>query len=254
MPGHSPSGFFGKQQNSWFHLSQQVFQVLKQQNCPRPSHYSNTPNPHEISMTVIKVIKHPKYNKLDSSIAMLQLCSSVTFTDYMKPVCLAAGGSVFAAGTESWVTGWGLNEGEEQIKLPDILKEVEAPVVGNIECSDAYEGIITDSLMCAGFLDEGEKAPCEGDAGSSLVTRQGSIWIQSGVAVYFDSCGAPSYPALYNRVSEYQDWIGNYTTSSEPGFVPYLILFLIDGGSVSLLSFSLALAFSIIPLIFFHFF
>lgn len=65
-------------------------------------------------MTVIKVIKHPKYNKLDSSIAMLQLCSSVTFTDYMKPVCLAAGGSVFAAGTESWVTGWGLNEGEER--------------------------------------------------------------------------------------------------------------------------------------------
>lgn len=48
-----------------------------------------------------------------------------------------------------------------EIKLPDILKEVEAPVVGNIECSDAYEGIITDSLMCAGFLDEGEKAPCE---------------------------------------------------------------------------------------------
>ncbi len=26
--------FFGRQQNSWFHLSQQVFQVLKQQNSP----------------------------------------------------------------------------------------------------------------------------------------------------------------------------------------------------------------------------
>ena len=39
MAGHSPSGFFGRQQNSWFHLLQQVFQVLKQQNSPRPSHY-----------------------------------------------------------------------------------------------------------------------------------------------------------------------------------------------------------------------
>uniref|UniRef100_A0A9J7YV58 Transposase Tc1-like domain-containing protein n=1 Tax=Cyprinus carpio carpio TaxID=630221 RepID=A0A9J7YV58_CYPCA len=29
MAGYSPSGFFGKQQNSWFHLSQQVFQVTK---------------------------------------------------------------------------------------------------------------------------------------------------------------------------------------------------------------------------------
>lgn len=36
MAGHSPSGFFGKQ-NSWSHLSQQVFQVLKQKNSPRPS-------------------------------------------------------------------------------------------------------------------------------------------------------------------------------------------------------------------------
>ncbi len=39
MAGHCPSGFFGRQQNSWFHLSQRVFQVLKQQNSPRPSHY-----------------------------------------------------------------------------------------------------------------------------------------------------------------------------------------------------------------------
>ncbi|XP_016305708.1 chymotrypsinogen A [Sinocyclocheilus anshuiensis] len=212
----------------------------------------NGSNPHEISMPVIKVIKHPKYNSLDSSLAMLQLSSSVTFTDYIKPVCLAAAGSVFAAGTESWVTGWGLNE---EIKFPDILQEVEAPVVDNIECNDAYGGIITDNLMCAGFLDEGEKAPCVGDAGSPLVTRQGSIWIQFGVAVYSHYCAEPGYPAVYVRVSEYQDWISSYTRSSEPGFVSYpLILSLIDGGSVNLLSFSLALTFSIIPLIFFHFF
>ncbi len=38
---------FGRQQNSWFHLSQQVFQVLKQQNSPRPSHYH-----HHISLLV----------------------------------------------------------------------------------------------------------------------------------------------------------------------------------------------------------
>ncbi len=34
MAGHCPAGFFGRQQNSWFHLSQQVFQVLKQQTAP----------------------------------------------------------------------------------------------------------------------------------------------------------------------------------------------------------------------------
>lgn len=74
----------------------------------------NGSNPHEISSTVIKVIKHPKYKSLDSSLALLQLSSSVTFSDYIKPVCLAAAGSVFVAGTDSWVTGWGLNEGEKR--------------------------------------------------------------------------------------------------------------------------------------------
>ncbi|KAF4116286.1 serine protease 27 [Onychostoma macrolepis] len=212
----------------------------------------NGSNPHEKLRTVIKVIKHPKYNSLDSSLALIQLSSSVTFTDYIKPVCLAAAGSIFVAGTDSWVTGWGLNE---EIKFPDILQEVEAPVVDNIACNDAYGGIITEKLICAGFLDEGEKAPCVGDAGSPLVTKQGSLWIQSGVAVYSHYCAEPGYPAVYVRVSEYQDWISNYTSSSEPGFVPYpLLLSLIDGGSVNLLSFPLALTLSIIPLILLRFF
>lgn len=75
----------------------------------------NGSNPHETSRTVIKVIKHPKYNSLDQKLALLQLSSPVTFTDYIKPVCLAAAGSVFVDGTESWVTGWGTisNKGEE---------------------------------------------------------------------------------------------------------------------------------------------
>nr|XP_021327885.1 serine protease 27-like [Danio rerio] len=67
----------------------------------------NGSNPHEIPRTVIQVINHPKDNSFTNSIALVQLSSSVTFTDYIRPVCLAAAGSVFVDGTESWVTGWG---------------------------------------------------------------------------------------------------------------------------------------------------
>lgn len=75
----------------------------------------NGSNPHETSRTVIKVIKHPKHNSLDQKLALVKLSSPVTFTDYIKPVCLAAAGSVFVDGTESWVTGWGIIgvDGEE---------------------------------------------------------------------------------------------------------------------------------------------
>ncbi len=65
-------------------------------------------NPYEISRNVSRIITHPKYNpnNFDNDIALVQLSSSVNFTDYIRPVCLAASGSTFAADTDSWITGW----------------------------------------------------------------------------------------------------------------------------------------------------
>nr|AAI34220.1 MGC163079 protein [Danio rerio]AAI52528.1 Hypothetical protein LOC100006550 [Danio rerio] len=216
----------------------------------------NGSNPYEISRTVTKIIKHPNYNSLDSNLALLKLSSPVTFSDYIKPVCLAAAGSVFVDGTASWVTGWGyLNRPAtvEEIMLPDVLQEVEAPIVNNFECNAAYGGIITNKLLCAGYLNEDGKAPCAGDVGGPLVIKQGAIWIQSGVVVS-GYCGLPGYPTIYIRVSEYEDWISYYTNSSLPGFVSYPLILTITGGSVNLFSFPLALAFPIIPLFISRFF
>lgn len=63
----------------------------------------------EVSRNVTKIILHPKFNEYtqDNDIALLSLSPSVKFTNYIKPVCLAASGSVFSNGTDSWVTGWG---------------------------------------------------------------------------------------------------------------------------------------------------
>ena len=66
-------------------------------------------NTNEVSRSVTQIINHPDYNAdtNDNDISLLQLASSVDFTNYIRPVCLAAAGSVFAAGTNTWVTGWG---------------------------------------------------------------------------------------------------------------------------------------------------
>lgn len=66
-------------------------------------------NPHEVTRGVTKIIKHPSYNPLtnNNDITLLRMNQSVTFTKYIKPVCLAAKGSRFATGTRCWVTGWG---------------------------------------------------------------------------------------------------------------------------------------------------
>ncbi|KAG1967450.1 serine protease 33-like [Pimephales promelas] len=152
-------------------------------------------NPYEEYRTAIQFINHPNYDNPsdDNDIALLQLSSSVTFSDYIRPVCLAAAGSVFAADTESWVTGWGLLQaGGTQI--PDILQEVMIPIVSNSDCDNAYGGGITSNMICAGLLNQGGKDSCQGDSGGPLVSRNGSQWIQSGIVSFGQGCAQPNYP------------------------------------------------------------
>ena len=67
-------------------------------------------NPNEVSRSVSQIIRHSDYgrnHKYDNDVALLRLSSPVTFSDYIRPVCLAASGSTFSSGTNSWITGWG---------------------------------------------------------------------------------------------------------------------------------------------------
>ncbi|KAK9965090.1 hypothetical protein ABG768_004199 [Culter alburnus] len=114
-------------------------------------------NPNQEFRDVIAVVKHPSYNVMnDNDLALLKLSFPVSFTDYISPVCLAADGSVFNNGTESWITGWGnIDEG---VSLPSSnLQEVEVPVIGNRQCNCLYGvGNITDNMICVGLLDGGK--------------------------------------------------------------------------------------------------
>ncbi|XP_050957963.1 chymotrypsin-like elastase family member 2A [Labeo rohita] len=178
-------------------------------------------NPYETSRTASQIIKHPlfDYPNPDNDIALVKLSSSVTFSDYIRPVCLAAAGSVFAAGTESWVTGWGVLHPEGPPS--NILQEVMIPIVSNSECANVYEGVtsITSNMICAG--QEG-RSICPGDSGGPMLSRKGSLWIQSGImSVSRNLCNDLKYPSGFTRVSQYQDWIKSYMDSNPPGFVEF---------------------------------
>ncbi|KAG7459860.1 hypothetical protein MATL_G00215180 [Megalops atlanticus] len=180
-------------------------------------------NPNEVSRTLSQIIRHPSYDSQTSNndIALLQLSSTVDFTDYILPVCLAAGGSTFYNGTNSWVTGWGNIEEGVSLPSPGTLQEVELPVVGNRQCNCFYGvGSITDNMLCAG-LQAGGKDSCQGDSGGPMVSKQNSVWIQSGVVSFGIGCARPDKPGVYTRVSRYQAWITSQISSSQPGFVTF---------------------------------
>ncbi|MGH0167918.1 UNVERIFIED_CONTAM: hypothetical protein FKN15_053472 [Acipenser sinensis] len=76
-------------------------------------------DPSGILNGVQRIIVHPAFDSqtMDNDMALLELNRSVTFTDFIMPVCLAESSSTFYTDTECWATGWGATaEGENQLK------------------------------------------------------------------------------------------------------------------------------------------
>ncbi|TMS15163.1 Tryptase [Larimichthys crocea] len=211
-------------------------------------------NSNEVARSVSQIINHPNYNSgtQDNDISLLKLSSPVAFTNYIRPVCLAADGSTFGAGTTTWVTGWGtIRSDGTPLPFPQTLQEVSVPVVSNTQCSNAYEEVvpITSNMICAG-LDEGGKDSCQGDSGGPMVSKSDSRWVQAGVVSFGTGCALPNIPGVYARVSQYQSWISSQVTGNQPGFVSFSS----SGsgstsGSVRLVSFSVPLLLSVFPVL-----
>ncbi|KAJ7990031.1 hypothetical protein DPEC_G00310640 [Dallia pectoralis] len=181
------------------------------------------PNPNQVSRKVIKILRHPNYigSTNNNDLCLLKLSSPVTFTNYIRPVCLAAPGSTFYTGTTSWVTGWGtISSGGVPLPSPQPLQEVSVPVVGNRKCNCNYGNTISGNMICAG-LAVGGKDSCQGDSGGPMVNKLGTRWIQSGIVSFGKSCALANYPGVYTRVSQYQNWINSQITSDPPGYVTF---------------------------------
>ncbi|XP_035001789.1 tryptase isoform X2 [Hippoglossus stenolepis] len=188
------------------------------------------PNVNEVSRRVTQVIIHPNYNNtmFNNDAALMKLSSPVTFSNYIRPICLASNTSEFFNSTLCWATGWGKLKRNETLPPTMKLQEVMVPVIGNKKCSCSYqeEINITNQMICAG---EENKGACqvttedkyEGDSGGPLQCKQGSKWVQAGIASFGLPCALLGFPEVYGRVSEFQDWIRQQVAGARVGFVTY---------------------------------
>lgn len=111
---------------------------------------------------VQKIHKNPDYNSwtLDSDIALLELQTSLLFNKGVAAIALPTPDQKVLAGSQSIVTGWGRLS--ETAKYVDILQMVKVPIISNEDCSKAYgAGLITDRMICAGYLGVGGKDACQ---------------------------------------------------------------------------------------------
>lgn len=181
-------------------------------------------NANEVSRSLAAIITHPLYNNtlFNNDVALMHLSSSVSFSNYIRPICLASSSSAFYNATTCWATGWGNVGNSISLPSPQTLQEVAVPVVGSRQCScqfiPASSALITSQMICAGSAGRGV---CQGDSGGPLQCKQGSQWVQAGISSFGVPCATGRFPEVFARVSEFQTWVTENVAGSSVGFVSY---------------------------------
>lgn len=157
---------------------------------------------------VAKIHQHPRYNEmtLDYDISILELTTDITNPRVrtIKPV-----NKTPAAGTMAEVIGWGTKQRvfarRREPTFANKVRAVKVPIVAQSLCRLAYyaEMIITDNMLCAGYLGYGRKDSCQGDSGGPMVVADQLV----GVVSWGFGCGDGQYPGVYTDVASLQEFI-----------------------------------------------
>ncbi|EMP33382.1 Transmembrane protease serine 4 [Chelonia mydas] len=141
----------------------------------------------------------------DNDIALVKLTSPLSISDTVKPICLPFFDEELPSHAPLWVTGWGYTE--QDGTLSKSLQQAQIKLIDSNTCNalDAYQGDISDTMICAGLM-EGGVDTCQGDSGGPLTYNPGH-WQVVGIVSWGHGCGGPSTPGVYTKVQAYLNWI-----------------------------------------------
>ncbi|XP_031752396.1 transmembrane protease serine 2-like isoform X2 [Xenopus tropicalis] len=123
-----------------------------------------------------------------------------------QPVCLPNAGMFWEAGTPCWISGWGTTS--EGGNVSASLKYAEVPLIDSKTCNESlvYNGTITSSMICAGYLN-GTIDTCKGDSGGPLVTQTNGTWWLVGDTSWGYGCARANKPGVYGNMTTFLGWI-----------------------------------------------
>ncbi|XP_035527649.1 trypsin-3-like isoform X1 [Morone saxatilis] len=156
-----------------------------------------------------KFIRHPDYSSRtqDSDIMLIKLSRPATFNSYVRPAPLPS--KCAKDGTVCQISGWGsLRPSNEGSRYPAKLQCLDAPLLSDDTCFNAYPFQITENMICAGYL-EGGKDSCQGDSGGPMMC-DGEL---QGVVSWGHGCALRKKPGVYTKVCNYISWIKNTMAS-----------------------------------------
>uniref|UniRef100_UPI003AAFECBE transmembrane protease serine 2-like n=1 Tax=Centroberyx gerrardi TaxID=166262 RepID=UPI003AAFECBE len=158
--------------------------------------------------SVSRIVAHEDYSSLTlrNDIALMKLSNPfhVTASRNIGPVCLPTVGLNITAPQSCWISGFG---GTENGVSP-YLMEAEVSLVDSADCNSsiAYNGRITQDMLCAGATEAGAHA-CHGDGGGPLVAQRDGVWWLLGDSSWGDQCTVQNTPGVYGNVTYFLGWI-----------------------------------------------
>ncbi|KAM5284402.1 transmembrane protease serine 11B-like protein [Hipposideros larvatus] len=162
---------------------------------------------------VKNIIIHESYTRGEhhDDIALIELTDKVLFNNDVHRVCLPEATQIFQPGEGVVVTGWGALSYNGE--YPVLLQKAPVKIIDTNTCNarEGYYGLVTDTMLCAGYL-EGNIDACQGDSGGPLVyPNSRNIWYLVGVVSWGSECGKLNKPGVYMRVTAYRNWIASKT-------------------------------------------
>ncbi|XP_066895636.1 transmembrane protease serine 4 [Kogia breviceps] len=144
----------------------------------------------------------------EQDVALVKLQSPLTFSGTVRPICLPFSDEELAPATPLWIIGWGFTE-QNGGKISDILLQASVQLIDSTWCNaeDAYQGEVTEKMLCAGNL-EGGVDTCQGDSGGPLMYHS-DRWQVVGIVSWGHGCGEPRTPGVYTKTTAYLNWIYN---------------------------------------------
>ncbi len=159
-----------------------------------------------------KIIAHEKYSSstMENDFALIKLATNSSFAPVaMNNVEISIDDSIDAAPIMSMTAGWGAIK-ESNYSLPNMLQKVSVPLVSTNNCNvkEAYNGDITDSMICAGYK-TGGKDSCQGDSGGPLAIIDAETGVHTliGVVSWGEGCARANKYGVYAKVSNAYEWI-----------------------------------------------
>ncbi|XP_047532363.1 trypsin, alkaline A-like [Vanessa atalanta] len=167
---------------------------------------STNANSGGVVFTSNRIINHPSYNRVtaDYDVAVVRINGAFSFNNNVRAGRIAGANYHLADNQVVWAIGWGLvnlnGPASEQ------LRHVQVWTINQEICRSRYARIgrvVTNSMLCSGWLDVGGRDQCQGDSGGPLLHNDVIV----GVCSWGEQCALPFYPGVNGRVSQFSSWI-----------------------------------------------